>query len=476
MGSRMSVRLLVVIFLPVLLLALPSAAYPEPLNKDGLAVVRLSDDDYRRIVKDARVITDRNLTTYISAVAARLVPDGTELAPGVSVSVTVLDRDLPEVYSMANGTIVITSGAVTALENEAQMAAVLAHEVAHIVDAHYPSIYQAFKEVEAKRRRSMLAAGLAGVVVGAAIDYTVASKTNEIYADLDAGDISYREAMKKITTMEIGAGTLEGFSDVYQSLPPETRAGSGDPRVPLEMVADAGSLTLMARSGYDPGQAGEAWRRLRKKSDRAKETDMGSLAMTFLPAQMRTLISGVEDPAGNIRAEALTRTVNHNPPDRPDFLDSLARSREITALKRGPMTVGRADFARVIGGFVMGGAREAFEEGDYGRSKELYQAAWDSGYRTADVAYHLGRSQFGEFAFAASEREKETAENYLLKAIELDPGMPEPYKALGELYGEWDMYQDSARMYRKYLRAAPGAPDRNRVERQIEKMERKSRR
>ncbi len=40
------------------------------------------------------------------------------------------------------------------------------------------------------------------------------------------------------------------------------------------------------------------------------------------------------------------------------------------------------------------------------------------------------------------EREKEASEEYLLKVIELDPNMPEPYKALGELFGEWKMYGD----------------------------------
>ena len=81
----------------------------------------------------------------------------------------------------------------------------------------------------------------------------------------------------------------------------------------------------------------------------------------------------------------------------------------------------------------------------------------------------------GEFAFAASEREKDTAEEYLLKATKLDPKMPEPYKALGDLYGEWEMYGEAAAMYRKYLKVAPGASDRSRIERLIQKMERKAR-
>jgi len=241
------------------------------------------------------------------------------------------------------------------------------------------------------------------------------------------------------------------------------------------MVADAEGLKVMVRAGYDPSQAGEAWRRLRKASDKAKEGSIDAMAKAFLPPEMRTLISGVEGPMGGIRAERLTRTVSQNPPDRPDFLDALAKSSEITALKKGGLKTGRKEFDNVIGTFVMGDAKSAFDEGDYATSNKLFQTAWDSGKQSAKIAYYLGRSQVGEFAFAASEKEKEASEEYLLKAIEMDTKMPEPYKALGELYGEWEMYKESAAMYRKYLKVSPEASDRSRVERQISKMERKAR-
>jgi tetratricopeptide (TPR) repeat protein len=240
-------------------------------------------------------------------------------------------------------------------------------------------------------------------------------------------------------------------------------------------VADAEGLKLLVSSGYDPKQAGEAWRLLRKASDRAKEGSKESLAMAFLPPEMRTLISGVSGPLGGIRAERLTRTVSQNPPDRPGFLDSLTGSKEISALRKGSGRIGREEFAKVIGNFVMGDAKAAFDSGDFATAKNLFQTAWDSGKRTAQIAYYLGRSQVGEFAFAASEREKETAEEYLLKATKLDPKMPEPFKALGDLYGEWEMYGEAAAMYRKYLKVTPGASDRSRIERLIQKMERKAR-
>lgn len=472
---NVSIRMVLILSISVILTSLTGSVEAVDLNEDGRAVVRLAADEYNRIVQDNPVVSDKDLTGYVNSVAGKLLLAGGSLPDGMSLSVAILDKELPEVYSLANGVVFITTGVLLSLENEAQLAAVLSHEVAHLLGAHYPGIYQAFKVREKKGRSKALAAGLAGVVVGAAIDYTVQSKTNEVYADLDAGDVSYSQAMKRVMAIEAGAGVVEGFGDVYQSLPPETRAGSGDPRIPLEMVADAEGLKLLAGAGYDPEQAGEAWRRLRKASDRARQGNMNSMAMAFLPPEMRTLITGVKGPMGGIRAERLTRTVSQNPPDRPGFLDAMAKSKEIVALKKGTLNIGRESFAKIIGHYVMGDAKAAFDSGDYATSRKLFQTAWDSGKRSAQIAFYLGRSQVGEFVFAASEREKEASEEYLLKAIELDPKMPEPYRALGELYGEWEMYGESAAMYRKYLKAAPESSDRSRVERQIGKMERKTR-
>jgi tetratricopeptide (TPR) repeat protein len=459
------------IVVAMVLLAAPWSA--SALTEDGKAVVKLSNDEYSRIVERTPVVSDKKLGQYVTGIVKKLGQQGPKLPGSVSLRVTILDKDIPEVYSMANGNLMVTKSAIMAMENEAQLAALLSHEAAHITGSHYPGIYEAFKAKEKKARAGALASGLAGVVMGAAIDYTVQTRTDDIYADLSEGDISYREAMKKTTAIAASAGVLEGFSDIYDSLPPETKAGNGDPRIPLEMVADAEGLKLLAKAGYDTGEAGEAWRRLRKAQDKAKEGSTEAMAMAFLPPQFRALMGGVEGPAGIVRPESLVRTMSQNPPDRPQLLDALAGSKEITAIKSGSPVVG-GSFEKIVGAFVMGDASTAFEEGDYAASKRLFQSAWDSGYKTADVAYKLGRSQVGEFAFAASDKEKEASEEYLLKAIELDPKMPEPYKALGELYGEWEMYGESAKMYKKYLKAAPKASDKSRIERKIQKMERKA--
>ena len=208
------------LFLFCTVLAISSVAWSAGLTKDGQAVVTLAGDEYNRISEQNPVVSHRELDSYLEKVAGNLLPAGTQLPRGVSLSVTILDKQLPEIYSLANGVLVITTGALLTLENEAQLAALFSHEVAHLTGSHYPGIYQAFKEGEKKARGKSLVSGLAGVVVGAAVDYTVMSKTQDVYADLDSGDVSYRAAMKEVLAIEAGAGVVDGFSDVYQGLPP----------------------------------------------------------------------------------------------------------------------------------------------------------------------------------------------------------------------------------------------------------------
>jgi len=48
----------------------------------------------------------------------------------------VLDKPIPNAYSTPGGYIFITKGAIDAANNEAELAAVLAHEIAHITERH----------------------------------------------------------------------------------------------------------------------------------------------------------------------------------------------------------------------------------------------------------------------------------------------------------------------------------------------------
>ncbi len=119
-------------------------------------------------------------------------------------------------------------------------------------------------------------------------------------------------------------------------------------------------------------------------------------------------------------------------------------------------------------------AQKALEEENYERAYADYRALYYKGIRSAPIAYGLAKSKLGDFAFGASDREKREAEKRYREAARLDPNYAMPYKGLGELYEDWERYDEAAQAYGKYLKLAPKAKDRKRIERKIRVLKRKA--
>ena len=96
--------------------------------------------------------------------------------------------------------------------------------------------------------------------------------------------------------------------------------------------------------------------------------------------------------------------------------------------------------------------------------------------RTAPIVYGVAKSKLGDFAFGASEAEKREAEKRYKEAASLDPSYALPYKGLGELYEDWERYGEAAAAYAKYVKLAPRAGDRQRIERKITVLKKKAHR
>ncbi|MDJ0950273.1 MAG: M48 family metalloprotease [Alphaproteobacteria bacterium] len=77
---------------------------------------------------------DPQLQAYVTAVGERLVRE-TEMA-GRPFTFTVLNSDMINAFAMSGGHVHVTRGMVALLDNEAQLAGVLAHEIAHVTAGH----------------------------------------------------------------------------------------------------------------------------------------------------------------------------------------------------------------------------------------------------------------------------------------------------------------------------------------------------
>jgi len=87
------------------------------------------------------------------------LPDGRLLVVGMTKR-QVLRREL-------DGTVVVHSGLIAVLENEAQLATVLGHEIGHATHRHG---YRGYKDQQKKKTIFGIGSMLAGIAVGAATD------------------------------------------------------------------------------------------------------------------------------------------------------------------------------------------------------------------------------------------------------------------------------------------------------------------
>lgn len=71
---------------------------------------------------------------YINAIGQSLVPE--ESSSGLSFSFRVLEDHRTNAFALPDGRIFVTSGLLSFVENEAQLAIVLGHEIAHVVEGH----------------------------------------------------------------------------------------------------------------------------------------------------------------------------------------------------------------------------------------------------------------------------------------------------------------------------------------------------
>lgn len=125
---------------------------------------QLSDltSDYQQAISDANGFwTTLQVQDYLQRQLLVVQPNGMMVGRPGAFRLRILSTSTPNALALNDGTIILTTGLLTALETSAQLRAVLAHEVAHVVLDHALTTYRTGKR--RSRARNLLGNVVSGV-------------------------------------------------------------------------------------------------------------------------------------------------------------------------------------------------------------------------------------------------------------------------------------------------------------------------
>lgn len=207
----------------VLLAAAVSACATSPLGRSQLKlfpdgeIAQMGAASYAEIKQQSKVASDPAVNRYVRCVARAITTE-----TGGTWEVTVFAEDQANAFALPGGKIGVYTGLLKVAENQDQLAAVLGHEVAHVLADH------------GNERISTAFAAQSGLQLVSAISGAGNSATGQ-------------QAMALL-----GLGTQVGV------LLPFSRA--------QESEADVLGLRLMARAGFQPEASVALWRNMSAQS------------------------------------------------------------------------------------------------------------------------------------------------------------------------------------------------------------------
>jgi len=402
-------------------------------TKPELALLTQCEALEHRFDRRALLFHDTMLDQHLAGAATPLLPD---LPPThVHWRFLVLRDPLVNSFSLPDGTVYLSTGLLSLLENDDQLASVLAHEIAHVTNGDAFAFQREYRKKETVRSVTTLAAVASSSVLGGGI------------AALLAPDL-LAEAIVAEGGRPIQLWITSGYGDE------------------AEHIADQAALGLLARAGRDPGQLARSLDLMNDPLD-----ELPVLTFAADRAKLRQRLTGLQTQPAASRAvdgksyfAAAENAIRENITmdiDSRRFRTAVASARRIQTAHpvdaRALYVLGEA--YRVLGPRT---AEPSAEE----RSPEGRRAAVKNfASRTAEEEDKiLAATPPGR---AARDSNWKKTEALFQEAAHLDPQLADPHRGLGVLYSEQNRIDEARVQYREYLEMSPTAPDRLQIENRL---------
>jgi hypothetical protein len=216
---------------------------------------KLVKRDKYKVIGDTTLYNNPLAQDYVNRVGQSMVPVGSDKL----YAFRIMLNPVPEARSLSTGTIYVTTGLLASIDNEAQLAYALGHEIAHVEKEHWKDdvlVAQGLEEWNEKNRQqreklgfaTRIGLNIAGAGLQSAGNYTGAGVT--VLADF---------AVPTIFKLSMPDTVVEW--DRQQ-----------------EDQADEAALRYMLDRKYDPREVPYFYAKLKKYGQRDKRTGLGFIA------------------------------------------------------------------------------------------------------------------------------------------------------------------------------------------------------
>jgi len=392
----------------------------------------------RRFEKEELVYTDEALNAYLDQIGKSLIPAG-DTPEHVQWRFRILRDPEENAFALPNGSIYLHSGILSLVENESQLAAVMTHEMAHVLNRH------AYIENRSMRKKATII-NVVGAAAGAVPGYGTAatiirSVAKDVQIFLVLSIYHYRRELEREADLFAAGRLLDSNYD------------------PKEMIT---MFNLLNRD-YDLEQIGAFYRDHPKLQERIAYVDQLLKSKTPNTAPPEILA------AAQARYLAMTEKITRHDVqlnlDARRYRTALARSQKLVTFnpKSTENLYYMAESYRSLGPKTIEPTGEELSPG--GREKILKMQLKMT---AEEFEKNLMATPMGQSAWKTNRL---NAEEQYRKALELDANNVNAHRGLGRLYEQTERPPQAIEEYRKYLEMKPNAQDRAIIQRRLDALQ-----
>ncbi len=206
--------------------SLPPVTQDFRFEEDEKGLWLRSEEEQKVINRSGIIYPDEEIETYVNGIARKLQP--TEVYTHIPFKVVIIKNHLLNAFAYPNGVVYVHTGILAKMDNEAQLATLLAHEMSHVTHRH---LIKRLRDIKNKTAfLSTVSVTLGGVGGG----------------------------LGEFATLIGALGTLASVTGYSRD---------------LETEADMEGLKLMMKAGYDPEESSKLFSHLKKEIEEEKKKE-----------------------------------------------------------------------------------------------------------------------------------------------------------------------------------------------------------